>query len=93
MDVLFKEAKQKKDVNDEKREKEAKKKAKKEERMKEVPRVKIFAGKAAVSYENAKIIIKLINGIQIAISINHQILPSTPLKDDLQYLLQGLLAQ
>ena len=36
LDVLFKEAKQKKDVNDEKREKEAKKKAKKEERMKKL---------------------------------------------------------
>ena len=36
LDALFKEAKQKKDVNDEKREKEAKKKAKKEERMKKM---------------------------------------------------------
>ena len=36
LDALFKEAKQKKDVNDEKREKEAKKKAKKEEQMKKM---------------------------------------------------------
>ncbi|EMS17871.1 glycogen phosphorylase-2, putative [Entamoeba histolytica HM-3:IMSS] len=34
-----------------------------EERAQQVPRVKIFAGKAATSYENAKIIIKLINSV------------------------------
>ncbi|ELP87829.1 glycogen phosphorylase, putative [Entamoeba invadens IP1] len=34
-----------------------------EERLKQVPRVKIFAGKAATSYENAKIIVKLINSV------------------------------
>jgi len=34
-----------------------------EERAKQVPRVRIFAGKAATSYENAKIIIKLINSV------------------------------
>ncbi|KAL7718234.1 hypothetical protein QTN25_004532 [Entamoeba marina] len=39
------------------------KKMTKEERSKQVPRVRIFAGKAATSYENAKILIKLINSV------------------------------
>jgi len=39
------------------------KKMSKKERLEQVPRVKIFAGKAATSYENAKIIIKLINSV------------------------------
>lgn len=47
LDALFKEAKQKKEVNDEKREKEAKKKAKKEERIRKMEFEAINEMKAA----------------------------------------------
>src|SRR5207237_3126463 len=43
-----------------------------------VPRVKIFAGKAAASYAEAKLIIKLAN--DIAVALNHATMTCEPLR-------------